>query len=90
MVLASTLRRRFARGEVVFHESDLADTVHFVAEGRLAARRTTRAGDTVTFAGEITGKRVENGKKIVECRIRGTNQNDELVALCDATMVLPE
>lgn len=49
-VLGSTRRRRFARGEVVFHEADLADTVHFVAEGRLAARRSTAAGDTVTFA----------------------------------------
>lgn len=50
VVLGSTRRRRFARGEVVFHEGDPADTVHFVAEGRLAARRSTPAGDTVTFS----------------------------------------
>lgn len=50
VVLGSTHRRRFARGEVVFHEEDPADTVHFVAEGRLAARRSTWAGDSVTFA----------------------------------------
>jgi CRP-like cAMP-binding protein len=50
VVLASTHRRRFARGEVVFHEADLADTVLVVAEGRLAVRRSTSAGDTVTFA----------------------------------------
>ncbi len=50
VVLASTRRRRFARGEVVFHEADLADAVHFVAEGRLAARRATKDGDSVTFA----------------------------------------
>jgi CRP/FNR family transcriptional regulator, cyclic AMP receptor protein len=50
VVLASTRRRRFARGEVVFHEADLADAVHFVAEGRLAARRATAGGDSVTFA----------------------------------------
>ena len=49
-MLASTRRRRFGRGEVVFHEADLADAVHFVAEGRLAARRAPRGGDTVTFA----------------------------------------
>lgn len=48
-VLASTHRRRFGRGEVVFHEADPADTVHVVAEGRLAAHRSTPAGDTVTF-----------------------------------------
>ena len=50
VVLASAHRRRFARGEVVFHEADPGDTVHLVAEGRLAARRSTPAGDTVTFA----------------------------------------
>jgi CRP/FNR family transcriptional regulator, cyclic AMP receptor protein len=48
-VLASARRRTFERHEVVFHEADPADTVHFVAEGRLAARRSTPAGDTVTF-----------------------------------------
>ena len=50
VVLASTHRRRFVRGEVVFHEADPADTVHGVVEGRLAARRSTPAGDTVTFS----------------------------------------
>jgi len=50
VVLASARRRRFARGEVVFHEADPADTVHLVAEGRLAVRRSTSRGDTVTFA----------------------------------------
>jgi CRP/FNR family transcriptional regulator, cyclic AMP receptor protein len=50
IVLASAHRRRFAHGEVVFHEADPGDTVHLVAEGRLAARRSTSAGDTVTFA----------------------------------------
>jgi len=50
VVLGSTRRHRFARGEVVFHEADPADTVHLVAEGRLAARRSTPRGDTVTFS----------------------------------------
>ena len=50
VVLGSTHRRRFERGEVVFHEADPADTVHFVAEGHLAARRSTPAGDSVTFS----------------------------------------
>ena len=50
VVLASAHRRRFARGEVVFHEADPADTVHLVVEGRFAARRSTPAGDTVTFS----------------------------------------
>jgi acyl dehydratase len=48
-----------------------------------------RSGDTVTFAGEVTDKRIEDDKKIVDCRVRGTNQMGELVCLCDAAMVLP-
>jgi acyl dehydratase len=64
----------------------------FYDGGRLLMRAITpfRSGDTVTFAGEVTGKRIEDDKKIVECRVRGTNQAGELVCLCDATMVLPE
>jgi acyl dehydratase len=63
----------------------------FYGGGRLLMRAITpfRGGDTVTFAGEVTGKRNENGKNMVDCRVRGTNQRGELVCLCDATMVLP-
>jgi acyl dehydratase len=64
----------------------------FYDGGRLLMRAITpfRAGDTVTFAGEVSGKRVEAGKKIVDCRVRGTNQRGELVCLSDATLVLPK
>lgn len=59
-LLAAAVRRRFERGEVVFHEGDLADTVHWVVEGRVASRRTTPAGDTVILAvvgpGELVGE----------------------------------
>ncbi len=48
--MASARRHRYGRGEVIFHEGDLAETIHFVAEGRVAARRTTPAGDSATFA----------------------------------------
>lgn len=63
----------------------------FYDGGRLLMRAITpfRAGDTVTFAGEVTGKRIEDGKKIVECQVRGTNQRGELVCLSDATLVMP-
>ncbi len=69
----------------------------FYDGGRLLMRAITpfRAGDTVTFAGEVTGKRQDDGKdgkdrsKIVDCRVRGINQRGELVCLCDATMRLP-
>src|SRR3954470_17051280 len=50
LVLASTMRHRYAKGETLFHEGDLADTVHFVQEGRVVSRRTTPRGDVAAFA----------------------------------------
>lgn len=63
----------------------------FYDGGRLLMRAITpfRAGDTVTFGGEVTAKRIEHEKNIVDCRVRGTNQRGELVCLCDASLVLP-
>jgi acyl dehydratase len=64
----------------------------FYDGGRLLMRAITpfRAGDTVTFTGEVTAKRVEDGnRRIVECRVSGANQRGELICLSDATMMLP-
>ena len=47
-----------------------------------------RAGDTVTFQGEVTAKRQAGGNNIVECRVKGLNQRGDLVCLSDATLVL--
>jgi acyl dehydratase len=62
----------------------------FYDGGRLLMRAITpfRAGDTVRFAGTVTGKRVEDGHRIVQCRVEGTNQRGELVCLADATLRL--
>lgn len=49
-VLAGARLRRFARGEVVFHEGDPADTLHLIAKGRVAIRVATALGDTATLA----------------------------------------
>jgi CRP/FNR family transcriptional regulator, cyclic AMP receptor protein len=49
-VLAGARLRRFARGEVVFHEGDPGDTLHLIAKGRVAVRTTTALGDTATLA----------------------------------------
>jgi acyl dehydratase len=49
-----------------------------------------RAGDTVTFQGEVTAKRVESADPSVECRIKGINQRGDLVNLSDAKLILPE
>lgn len=48
-LLRMARRRTFRRGEVIFHEGDRADSVHFVEHGHVASRAFTEAGDTVTY-----------------------------------------
>ena len=48
-LLASMNRRRFRRGETIFHEGDPGDTLHLVAKGRVAIRTSTPQGDVATF-----------------------------------------
>jgi CRP/FNR family cyclic AMP-dependent transcriptional regulator len=59
-VLSIARRRTFKRGEVVFHESDPADSLHLVVKGRFAMHRTTRLGEeallAVRGAGEAFGE----------------------------------
>jgi CRP/FNR family transcriptional regulator, cyclic AMP receptor protein len=43
-------RRRFKRGEVLFHEGDPGDTLHLIEKGHVAIRSTTPLGDVATFA----------------------------------------
>jgi CRP-like cAMP-binding protein len=47
--LAACRRRRFSRGEVLFHEGDVADSVHVLTEGRAAVGITTANGDVATL-----------------------------------------
>lgn len=49
-VLALATRRRYKRGEVVFHEGDPGDTFHHIVKGRVAVRVATAAGDVATIA----------------------------------------
>ena len=49
-VLAAARRRTFGRGEVVFHQGDPGDSLHFVVKGRFAARAVTQLGETTTLA----------------------------------------
>ena len=62
----------------------------FYEGGRLLMRAIEpfRAGDTVTFQGEVTGVRAEADKKAVDCRVKGINQRGDLVSLSDATLIL--
>ena len=45
---ASCRRRRFARGEVIFHEGDPAGALHLLDRGRVMVRLTTPLGDVAT------------------------------------------
>jgi CRP-like cAMP-binding protein len=47
-VLAAARRRRFTRGEVVFHDGDPGDTLHLIVKGHYAIRITTPLGDVAT------------------------------------------
>jgi CRP-like cAMP-binding protein len=42
-------RRRFGRGEVLFHEGDLGDSVHQIRSGSVAVRVTTSEGELATL-----------------------------------------
>lgn len=48
-VLSLARRRRFARGEVVFHEGDPGGVLHLVEKGHVALRATTPLGDVAAL-----------------------------------------
>ena len=59
-LLSHARRRRFSRGETLFHEGDPGATVHLVAKGRIAVRVTTRMGEVATvelvLPGDVVGE----------------------------------
>jgi CRP/FNR family transcriptional regulator, cyclic AMP receptor protein len=59
-LLSIARRRRFGRGEGVFHQDDPADTLHLIDKGRFAVRVATRLGDTAILSvlgpGEMFGE----------------------------------
>ena len=42
-------RRRFAKGEVLFHEGEPGDSLHIIERGRVAVQVSTPQGDVVTL-----------------------------------------
>lgn len=50
LLLSVARRRTFARGEVVFHEHDLGDSLHLIVSGHFAITTTTPLGDKVWLA----------------------------------------
>jgi CRP-like cAMP-binding protein len=59
-VLSRCRRRRFQRGEVLFHEGDPADSLHLVVKGRIAIRIATSLGQSATidftYEGDVVGE----------------------------------
>jgi CRP-like cAMP-binding protein len=49
-LLSVARRRKFRRGEVVFHRDDPADSTHLVVKGRFVVRVMTPLGEPVTIA----------------------------------------
>jgi CRP-like cAMP-binding protein len=49
-VITVARRRRFERGEVVFHQDDLAESLHLVVAGRFAVTRRTALGEAALLA----------------------------------------
>lgn len=48
-LLSVARRRRFRRGEVVFHRDDPADSIHLISKGRFAVRVMTPLGEVATI-----------------------------------------
>ena len=59
-VLEAGRRRRYARNEVVFHEGDVAASLHVILAGRFAVRVSTHVGEDATLVvlppGEVFGE----------------------------------
>ena len=49
-LLSVARRRKFTRGEIVFHEHDPADTLHLIVKGHFVVRTQTALGDRAILA----------------------------------------
>lgn len=52
-------------------------------------RKFNYLGDTHMFTGEVVGKRVEDGRYLVDVELRGTSQRGEVTCPASATLSLP-
>ena len=53
-------------------------------------RKFNLMGDTQFIAGEVVGKREEDGRKLVDLKVTMTNQRGEETVRCEATIALPD
>jgi len=52
-------------------------------------RKFNYMGDVQFLAGEVVGKRVEDGRCYVDLMVKTTNQRDTVTTTCEATVILP-
>lgn len=50
LVLSRTTRRSFAKGDVLFFEGEVGDTLHLLQTGTVAVQTSTPSGDVVTLS----------------------------------------
>jgi acyl dehydratase len=55
----------------------------------LQVRRPIYAGDTTTWQGRVTDKRLKNNQHLVECEYRAENQRGQISTRGNATVILP-
>ena len=73
-----------------FHAvSDWAGDDAFVERMQDSIRKFNYMGDTQFLSGEVTGKRVENGRYLVDLKLRMVNQRDVETAYAEATVSMP-
>jgi CRP/FNR family transcriptional regulator, cyclic AMP receptor protein len=76
LLLAQSHRRRFDRGEVVFHRGDPADTLHVIVQGRFAVYIATPLGDRAMLS--VLGPRDAFGELAL---VRGGQRSATVSAL---------
>ena len=69
-VLQNMHRRRFAKGEVIFHEGDPGDVLHVVDKGHVAVRAATPLGEEALLAVLGPGASFGEGALVTEERTR--------------------
>ena len=71
------------------HVTDWAGDDAFVERLEDSIRKFNYMGDTQFLSGEVTGKRIEGGRYLVDLHLRMVSQRDVETAYADATVSLP-
>jgi len=75
-------------GELLEKAFPLRNLMSYGSRLEMRATEPIRAGDTIAFTGRVTGKREEDGHRMVDCEVTGTNQLGQIVARARASISL--